>query len=102
MGGNGQAVPYLFADGPTGATTSALSPLVTAFRLSLISGPGYACEGLWPALGSWKELSSKGKGPVVGEEEWRFLNYADFFLQAQSGLEGQSYSKCIPSPLVLP
>lgn len=78
-----------------------LSSLTTVLGLCLISGPGCASEGLWPALGSWKELPSKGKGRVVGVEEWRFLNYADFSLQAQSALEGQSFSKCIPSPVVL-
>lgn len=70
-----------------------LSPLATVLGLCLVSGPGCASEGLWPALWSWRELPSKAKGPVVGVEEWRFLNYADFSLQAQSGLEGQSYSK---------
>lgn len=79
-----------------------LSSVATVLGLCLVSGPGCASEGLWPALGSWKELPSKGKGRVVGVEEWRFLSYSDVSLQAQSGLEGQSYSKCIPSPVVLP
>lgn len=71
--------------------------MATVLGLRLVSVPGYASEGLWPALGSWKELPSKGKGRVVGVEEWRFLNYADFSLQAQSGLEG----KTIPNAFLL-
>ena len=100
MGGSGQQ-HYLLVTVLEGPLFLPFSPLATVLGLCLVSDPGCASEGLWPALGSWKDLPSKGKGPVVGVEEWRFLSYADFSLQAQSGLEGLSYSKCIPSPVVL-